>query len=133
MTMFKRFTLAVSAAIVIAVVAAGTSLAGETQRHVVGGPEIQARIDQQISQVDADRQAVQTLLQRPEVRQIAGSAGLDLERAAAAASVLSGPSLEKVAAQARVVDTVLAGGDEKIVLSATAIIIILLILILLLR
>ena len=133
MTVYKRFALAVLAVVVMAVGAAGTSLAGEPQRHVVGENEIQARIDQQIGQADADRQAIQTMLQRADVRRIAGSAGLNLERASAAAAVLSGPSLEKLAAQAREVNAGLAGGDEKIVISVTTVIIILLILILLLR
>jgi hypothetical protein len=133
MTVYKRLALAVFAVVVIAVGAAGTSLAGEPQRHVVGGNEIQARIDQQIGQADADRQAIQTMLQRADVRRIAGSAGLNIERASAAAAVMSGPSLEKLAAQAREVNAGLAGGDEKIVISVTTVIIILLILILLLR
>jgi hypothetical protein len=117
--------------VVIAVGAAGTSLADDPQRHVVGENEIQARIDQQIGQADADRQAIQIMLKRPDVRQIAGSAGLDLERASAAAALLSGPSLEKLAAQARDVNASLAGGNS-LVLSTTAIIIILLVLIILL-
>ena len=66
--------------------------------------EIQAAIDQQIDQADADRQAIQIMLQRADVRRIAGAAGLDLERASAAAAVLSGPALEKMAAQAREVN-----------------------------
>ncbi len=133
MTGFTRFALAVFAVAVIAIGAAGASLAGEPPRHVVGENEIQARIDQQIGQADADRQAIQCMLQRADVRQFAGSAGLDLERASAAAAVLSGPSLEKVAAQAREVNAALAGGDDTIIISATALIIILLILILLTR
>jgi hypothetical protein len=133
MTMYKRFVLAALAAVVIAVGAAGGSLAGEPQRHVVGDNEIQARIDQQIGRADADRQAIQTMLQRADVRRIAGSAGLDVERASAAAAVLSGPSLETLAAQARTVNAGLVGGDSTIVISATALIIILLILILLSR
>ena len=133
MTIYKRLALAAFAVAVIAVGAAGTGLAAEPQRHVVGESEIQARIDQQINQADADRQAIQIMLQRDDVRQIAGSAGLDLERASAAAAVLSGPTLEKLAGQAREVNTGLAGGDGTIVLTTTAIIIILLILILLLK
>jgi hypothetical protein len=131
--MYKRLALAVFAVAVIAVGTAGANPAGEPQRHVVGENEIQARIDQQIDQADADRQAIQSMLQREEVRQIAGSVGLDLERASAAAAVLSGSALEKLAAQARAVNAGLAGGDERIVISATAIIIILLVLILVTR
>ena len=131
MTGYRRLILAIFAAALIAVGAAGASLASGPQGHVVGDNEIQARIDQQIGQANADRQAIQMMLQRPEVRQIAGAAGLDLERASAAAAVLSGPALEKLAAQAREVNAGLAGGDSKIIISATTLIIILLILILL--
>ena len=131
MTIYKRLALAAFAVAVIAVGAAGTGLAAEPQRHVVGENEIQARIDQQINQADADRQAIQTMLERADVRQVAGTAGLDLERASAAAAVLSGPALEKMAAQAAVVNASLVGGDSTIVISATALIIILLIIILL--
>ncbi|MBU0719105.1 MAG: PA2779 family protein [Planctomycetes bacterium] len=131
MTPYKRLALAVLAVAVIAVGTAGAIPAGEPQRHVVGENEIQARIDQQISQTDADRQAIQTMLQREDVRQFAGAAGLDLERASAAAAVLSGPSLDKLATQARAINGDFTGGDSKVVISATALIIILLILILL--
>lgn len=130
MTTYKRLALAFFA--VVALGTAGASLAGEPQLHVVGANEIQARIDQQIGTADADRQAIQVLLQREDVRRIAGSAGLDLERASAAAAVLSGSSLETLAAQARDLNAALAGGDSTVVISTTAIIIILLVLILLL-
>jgi len=133
MTLYKRFAVAVFAVVVIAASAAGASPAGEPQRHVVGENEIQARIDQQVVTADAERQAIQIMLQRREVRQIAGAAGLDLERASAAAAVLSGPSLERLAAQAREINASLTGGDSTIVISATALIIILLILILIAR
>jgi len=131
MVVYKRFAQALLAVVLIAIGTTGASLAGELERHVIAENEIQARIDQQISQVDADRQAIQIMLQREDVRQIAGSAGLDLEGASAAAAVLSGPSLERMAAQAREVNAALAGGDSKIVISATALIIILLIIIIL--
>jgi hypothetical protein len=140
MSAYRRFGLAafviVAVSLLFVVIVGGTaraSVADEPQRHVVGESEIQARIDQQIDQADADRQAIQIMLQRAEIREIAGSAGLDLERASAAAAVLSGSSLEKMAAQARAVNAGLVGGEGRIVLTTTAIIIILLILILLLN
>lgn len=129
MTMYKRSALAFFAAVALGT--AGASLAGEPQGHVVGANEIQARIDEQIGQADADRQAIQSLLQREDVRQIAGSVGLDLERASAAAGVLSGSALEELAAQARAVNADIAGGSDTIVISATTLIIILLIIIIL--
>ncbi|MDO9170807.1 MAG: PA2779 family protein [bacterium] len=111
--------------------AVGAVPAVEPQLHVVGADEILVRIDQQSDQADADREAIQALLQREDVRRIAGAAGLDLERASAAASVLSGEALATLAAQASSVDEGLAGGEGNVVISTTAIIIILLILILL--
>ncbi len=131
MRMYQRVTLAFITAGVVAVGAAGSCLAGEPQHNVVGDQEIQATIDQHVGQADADRLAIQVLLQREDVSRIAGSAGLDLERASAAAAVLSGPDLERLAAQARGINEGFAGGDGTVVLSTTAIIIILLILILL--
>jgi hypothetical protein len=131
MTKHKGIALAVLALAALAVGAVGTSLAGEPQRHVVGESEIQARIDQQIGQENADRQAIQTMLQREDVRRIAGTVGLDLQRASAAAGVLSGASLQRLAAQANEVNATLVGGDSTVVISATTIIIILLALILL--
>jgi len=135
----QRFTLVAIAVVAIGAAffvfvtgAVGAVPAGEPQRHVVGENEIQARIDQRIDQADADRQAIQVMLQREDVRRIAGSAGLDLERASAAAATLSGSSLETLAAQARVVNSDIAGGEGRIVLTTTAIIIILLVLILVL-
>ena len=140
MSDYRKFALAVLAIVAVGATfivlvggAAGATLATEPQRHVVDASEIQARIDQQVGQSEADRQAIQAMLQRPAVRRIAESAGLDLRRANAAAAVLSGPALEELAAQARIVDAGLVGGDEKIVLSMTAVIVILLILILLLH
>ncbi len=98
-------------------------------RSVVDAGAIQARIDQQFDRESADRAAVQQLLQRAEVREIAGAAGIDLARANAAAAVLSGSELADLAAQVVQLDE--SVGGQNIVISATAVIIILLILILL--
>lgn len=133
MAVHKKSALVAIALVLMAIGPAGASLAGEPQQHVVGDQDIQARIDLQLGKADADRQAIRTLLQRKEVQQLAGSAGLDLERANAAAAVLSGPSLERLAAQARTLNADLTGGDSTIVISASAAIIILLLLIILLR
>ena len=114
----------------LCVVATGAAMAGETQRHVVGPAEIQARIDLQLDQDGADRQAIQLLLGQPGVRQIAESAGLDIERARAAAALLSGPELKALASSARETNAGI-GGDHTITITATTLIIILLIIILL--
>jgi len=114
----------------LCVVATGAATAGETQRHVVGPAEIQARIDLQLDQDGADRQAIQLLLSQPGVRQIAESAGLDIERAHAAAALLSGPELKAMASSARETNAGI-GGDHTFTITATTLIIILLIVILL--
>jgi hypothetical protein len=79
---------------------------------------------------DADRQTIHRLLDRPQVREIAARAGIDVKRADAAVAALEGAELHQVAAQARAVDDTLAGGQSKITLSTTTIIIGLLVLIL---
>ena len=72
MSEYKKFGLAVLAIVAVGVAfivmvggAAGATLATEPQRHVVDASEIQARIDQQVGQSEADRQAIQAMLQRP--------------------------------------------------------------------
>jgi len=131
MTTYKRIVLAALAVVVTAGGLPSTSPAGEPQRHVTAANEIQARIDQQVDTAAADRQAIQTMLQRADVRRIAGSSGLDIERASAAAQTLSGSSLEDLAARARAVNADLVGGSDTIVISATTLIIILLVIIIL--
>ncbi len=138
---YRRLALAVLTIAALGVVffplaarATGSDLTTQAQRTVISDQEIQAAIDGKIDQATADRQAIQLMLQRQDVRRVAGAAGLDLKRASAAAAVLSGSSLERLAAQARTVnESGIVGGDEKIVITTTGLIIILLILILLLN
>jgi|GEM_PF-3597229 len=130
------FTIAAILAVffLFATTASGADQTTGPQQTVVSDREIQAAIDGKIDRAAADRQAIQAMLQREDVRQVAGSAGLDLERASAAASILSGSSLETLAAQARAVNEGgVIGGDGSVVITTTGIIIILLILILLLN
>ncbi|HET9952643.1 MAG TPA: PA2779 family protein [Candidatus Eisenbacteria bacterium] len=108
---------------------AGTAWAGDARTDVVGAADIQAQIDKQVDREAADRQAIQDLLRRPDVRRIAGAAGLDIERATAAASVLSGSELKDIAARAQEVNAGV-GGAKSVTLSVTAIIIIILLIIL---
>lgn len=78
--------------------------------HIVTGTEIQSQIDQKIQSETADRQAIRDLLARPEVRRVAGSAGLNLQKADAAVGVLSGPELARLATQARQANSDIVGG-----------------------
>jgi hypothetical protein len=78
--------------------------------HIVTGTEIQSQIDQKIQSEASDRQAIRELLARPEVRRVAGSAGLNLKKADAAVGVLSGPELARLATQARQANSDIVGG-----------------------
>jgi hypothetical protein len=70
------------------------------------------------------------LLRRAEVREVAGKAGLSLDKASAAVTTLDGRELAQLAAQARLVENDLAGGASTVVISTTTIIIVLLLILL---
>jgi hypothetical protein len=71
------------------------------------------------------------LLDRPEIRQVAAEAGLDLRRAQDAVRTLDAESLAAVAGHARQVEQALTGGQSRVTISTTMIIVGLLVLILL--
>ncbi len=77
----------------------------------------------------ADRQVILDVLSREDVRQVAKSANLPIDKAAAAVATLQGSELAQVAAQAQQVNDALAGG-QSITLSVWLIIIALLVIIL---
>ena len=104
--------------------------AAQAQTHVIGKSALSQAVQQRVSQQQADREAIVTLLHRPEVQQIAGQAGLSLQKAEAAVSTLNGQDLSDLAAQARQVQNTLAGGASTVVISTTTIIIVLLLVIL---
>jgi hypothetical protein len=104
--------------------------AAHAQNHTVGRAALELAVQQRVSQEQADREAIVSLLNRSEVRQVAARAGLSLEKVEAAVSTLHGDDLREVASQAREVNNDLAGGASTIVISTTTIIIVLLIVIL---
>jgi len=130
MTTYRKTTLALLATALISIGFAGAALAGEPRTDAVGEAEIQVQIDRHIDSESADRQAIQDLLSRPDVRQIAGTAGIDMQRASAAAGVLSGQDLQNVAARVHALNGTV-GGVETVTLTVTTIIIILLLIIIL--
>lgn len=99
------------------------------QSNVIGRAALDQAVQARVAQEQADREAIRTLLQRAEVREVAGKAGLSLEKAAAGVSTLQGEDLRQLAEQARQVNNQLAGGDS-LVISTTTIIIVLLLVIL---
>ena len=100
------------------------------QSHVIGKNALDKAVQERVARDQADRDAILTLLQRTEVREVAAKAGISLEKATAAVTTLQGNDLREVAAHARQVNNELAGGASTIVISTTTIIIILLIVIL---
>jgi len=102
----------------------------QAQDHVIGQSALDKAVQQRVSQEQADREAIRSLLQRSEVRDIAARAGISLDTAQAAVSTLQGKDLQQAAQQARQVQNDLAGGASTVVISTTTIIIVLLLVIL---
>lgn len=105
--------------------------AAQAQSHVIGKAALEQAVQQRVSREQSDRDAIRSLLQRDDVRQVAARAGLAIEQAEAGVALLGGQDLQDLAAQARQVQNDLAGGASTVVISTTTIIIVLLIIILL--
>ena len=104
--------------------------AANAQNHVIGKSALDKAVQQRVSRDQADRDAITSLLQRAEVRDIAAKAGISLETAQTAVSTLQGDDLRQIASQARQVQNDLAGGASTVVISTTTNIIVLLLVIL---
>ena len=101
------------------------------EAHVMDEAEVHQAVVNKADVETQQREAIRTLLQRKEVRDIAENHGLDIVKAENAVSMLQGPDLTRVAAQASQVNMQLAGGADQIVIGTTTLIIILLIIIIL--
>jgi hypothetical protein len=101
----------------------------QAQQHTVDKSALEQAVKQRVAEQQADREAIQSLLRRGDVGEIAANAGLSLEKAEAAVAALDGEELRELAREARQVQNDLAGGAN-IVISTTTIIIVLLIVIL---
>ena len=99
--------------------------------HAATQSAMDAAVQQHVASTASDREDVLRVLNLPQVKAVAGQAGLDLRKATTAVATLDGDDLKAASAQARQVEQALAGGQSRIVLSTTVIIIALLVLILL--
>src|ERR1044071_6735832 len=117
-------------AILLTLAAAAPRLHAQSP-HVASQAALDAAIQQHLDETSAQREAVLKVLERDEVKAVAGRVGIDLTTAATAVSTLSGDDLKAAAAQAQQVENALAGGQSKLVISTTTIIIVLLVIILL--
>ena len=120
---FVRRSLAVFLSVLIVAPTASA------QSHVIGKNALEKAVQERVARDQADREAILTLLQRADVREVAAKAGVSLEKVTAAVATLEGEDLREIASQARQVNNELAGGAT-VVITTTAIIIILLIIIL---
>jgi hypothetical protein len=104
--------------------------AAHAQQSVIGKSTLDKAVQERVSRDQADRDAIRTLLQRADVREVAAKAGLSIDKAEAAVATLAGNDLQELASQARQVQNELAGGASTVVISTTTIIIVLLLVIL---
>jgi hypothetical protein len=100
------------------------------QDHVIGKSALDEAVQRRVTREQADRDAILSLLQRKEVREVAAKAGLSLDKAQTAVSTLQGADLQQAASRARQVQNDLAGGASTIVISTTTVIIVLLLVLL---
>jgi hypothetical protein len=103
-----------------------SSAAFAQERHAVDPAAMADAISQHVGKQDADRTSIREALARPEVREVAAKAGIDLGRLTAALNTMSGDNLERAAEAAQQVNDRLVGGQRNVVLSTTTIIIVLL-------
>src|SRR5689334_25447595 len=106
-----------------------SATAAAQERHAVDPSALANSVTQHVAQQDADRAAIHEALARPEVRQMADRAGIDLEKFDRSVDTLSGASLDQVASAARDVNQAFVGGASRVVISTTTIIVALLVVI----
>jgi len=62
--------------------------AASAQSNVIGKSALDKAVQERVATDQADRDAIQSLLRRAEVREVAGKAGLSLDKASAAIATL---------------------------------------------
>lgn len=98
---------------------------------VVSRAQIENAVAEHVQSDAASREAIQTLLSRADVREMASGMGLDVRRAQNAVSSLQGTELRQVANQATAADALLSGGTTTVRISLVAVLLIVIIVILL--
>ena len=104
------------------------------QVRVVDAAALEGALAQKADAERAQREVVQRVLERDDVRALAERMGLDLQDASAAVATLTGADLAQAAQHAGAVESAaLAGGATTVVISLTTLLLVLLIVILLAR
>ena len=99
------------------------------QTHVINQSALDQAVQQRVSQDQADRDAIRTFLQNPQVKSVVAKAGWSVAKAEKAVSTLQGDELRQAASQARTVNQDLAGGATVVITTTTIIIILLVVII----
>ena len=120
----------ISTIVLLLAVAASIPVSAQ-QAHVADRTTLDRAVADHIRQGADDRQEVLRVLENEQVRELAEGVGVDLKQAKAAIATLDETELGAIAAQAKVVNDALSGGQSTVTISTTVIIIGLLILILL--
>jgi hypothetical protein len=102
------------------------------QAHVTDRASLDRAVAERGRTSSTERESIQRLLDRPEVRDVAERYNLDISRVQAGAATLHGPDLERVAAQARAVESAFVAGDTITITTTTLIILLLLVIIVIL-
>lgn len=108
-----------------------SSTAMAQQRHIVDAVSMNRAVAAQTATDQQNRDVVRGVLHQPQVVALANRMGLDVTKADAAVSTISGAELAKIATQARTANTQLAGGSDTVVIGMTSLLLIIIIIILL--
>lgn len=127
--MRRSLPFAVAALVWLALPTVG--LAQSHESHTASPETLDAIAAAHAGSVEAERAELRAFLERPEVREIAADAGLDVVTAETAVASLSPAETRDLSARVDQLDAALAGGDS-VVISTTAIIVALLVLIIIL-
>jgi hypothetical protein len=127
----NRMSKPFSLSMIMAVAALGLTAPVFAQaRTAVSSAELDAAVTERPVAV---REAVRELLATDQAQEVANRMGVSVSELSTAVTSLDEASLRRIAEQAGIKDEVLAGGADRIVISATTAIIILLIIIILTR
>jgi len=118
---------------IAATLCASPAVAQTQERHITDTAAMHKAIAQRKAVDDNNREAVMTVLRRPDVKQLAERMGLSIERAETALASLPSDKLAELAEPARAVPADLAGGDQTIVISVTVLLLILILVVLLVK
>jgi hypothetical protein len=81
-------------------------------QQIIPTGAIDEALTQRAADVTAKQQTIKTALQQPDVERVARSLGVDIARANASVATLGGADLDRIAAQAQLVNDEIAGGQS---------------------